>query len=262
MDNELLAETSNFLAPRREKFDGGFLMLLAIAVGTVLIWRLPWGNELLWPFTLLATWYHEMGHALTAMLLGGEVLGLHIYPNGSGLAIYQSADLGRIGRALVAAGGPVAPAVAGGAMIVGSRNVRATRVCLSALAAMLMLSALFWISWWESLVGALAIFALGLTIMALAFVGGNFLRTFILQLCGVQACISLWRHWSYFFTSVANVDGREQHSDAAVIAQALWLPTWFWGLLLTAFSLAVLLLSLWIAFRPHKESDFALDVAV
>jgi hypothetical protein len=196
------------------------------------------------------------------MLLGGEVLGLHIYPNGSGLAMYQSEDLGRMGRALVAAGGPVAPAVAGGLMIVCSRSAKPTRGCLFALGTMLVLSALFWISWWESFIGALAIFALGAGLLGLAAAGGDFLRTLTLQVCGVQACISLWRHWSYFFTSVANVGGREQHSDAAVIAQALWLPTWFWGVLLTAFSLGVLLTSLWIAFRPASEVSLEPDTAV
>jgi hypothetical protein len=242
------------IVPRpRRRIDGGPWTLLAIAAGTVLLWRVPWGPQALWPFTLLATWYHEMGHALTALLLGGKVLGLHIYPNGSGLAIHQGAGWGRMGQALIAAGGPVAPSVAGGLMIICSRNPRATQACLLGLGTLLALSALVWIDWWESLMGAIVIGTMSAAILLVALVGGEGLRTFILQVCGVQACIALWRDWSYFFTSQAAVGGQERHSDAGVIAQALWLPAWFWGFWLTVFSLAVLLGSLGISFRPANE---------
>lgn len=54
-----------------EKPDRQSVIWLVAAAGlTVLLWRFPWGNYLLYPFTLLATWFHEMGHGLTALLLG------------------------------------------------------------------------------------------------------------------------------------------------------------------------------------------------
>ena len=51
---------------------------------------------------------HEIGHGLTAILLGGEFYELHIFENGSGVAMYRFVDLitGRsVGQALIALGG-------------------------------------------------------------------------------------------------------------------------------------------------------------
>lgn len=252
MENYPLDESSWRGRPWR-RVDPGLVTLLLAAVGTVAIWRAPWGEQILWPFSLLATWYHEMGHALTAKLLGGEVLHLHIYTDGSGLAAYQGVGWGRLGQALVAAGGPVAPSVVGGLMLICSRRKGATRWCLLALGALLAFSAVVWIDWWESLIGAVAIFGLGAAILAILLLGGNFLRRLTLQLCGVQACIALWRDWDYFFAGAANVGGEVRHSDAAAIAEALWLPVGFWGFWLAAFSVAVLIVSLLVAFWPAGE---------
>jgi hypothetical protein len=180
-----------------------------------------------------------------------------VFADGSGLAKYVGpVALGRLGQALVAAGGPVAPSLAGGVMIACSRSKAATGWCLLALSVLLMLSAVVWIDWWESLLGAVAIFLLGAAILALTLLGANFLRTFVLQLCGVQACIALWRDWAYFFSSQAAVGGEVRHSDAAAIAQLLWLPHWFWGFCMAAFSIAVLLTSLAVAFRPRRTNEF------
>jgi hypothetical protein len=228
-------------------------MLVIVAVGTVVLWRIPWGEQILWPFTLLAAWYHEMGHAVAAMLLGGEAIELRIFLDGSGMAIHRGAGWGRLGQALVAAGGPIAPSLAGGAMIVCSRSKTASLGALLALGAVLAASAVFWVDWWESLGGAVAIFGFGAAITFIAVFGGNLLRTVTLQLCGVQACIALWRDWSYFFAADAVVGGEVRHSDAAAIADALWLPVPFWGVTLTGVSLAILLASLYLAFRPAPK---------
>jgi hypothetical protein len=41
------------------------------------------------------------------------------------------------------------------------------------------------------------------------------------------------------FSAQAIVNGVAMPSDSAVIAQALWLPYWFWGGVVAVFSLAV-----------------------
>ncbi|WP_414422192.1 M50 family metallopeptidase [Synechococcus sp. W60.1] len=106
------------------------LVWLVVAAGlTVLLWRFPWGNYILYPFTLLATWFHEMGHGLMAGRLGGEFHRLEIYPDGSGLAIHSGElFLGRVGQALVAAAGPMGPPLAGALFILASRRHTPTRL--------------------------------------------------------------------------------------------------------------------------------------
>ena len=95
--------------------------LVGIAIATVLLWQVPVGNLLLYPFSLLATWFHEMGHGLAAAALGADFERLVIYPDGSGYALYTSpADTMAITHALIAAAGLVGPSLAGAMLIVGS----------------------------------------------------------------------------------------------------------------------------------------------
>jgi hypothetical protein len=83
----------------------GISWLIGAAAVTLLLWQFSWGNYILYPFSILATWFHEMGHGLTALFLGGNFHKLVMLPNGSGYAVHSgSLFLGPIGRALVAAG--------------------------------------------------------------------------------------------------------------------------------------------------------------
>lgn len=59
-------------------------LLLGIALVSVLLWQISLGSLLLYPFTILATWFHEMGHGLAAMLTGSRFERLLIFSDGSG----------------------------------------------------------------------------------------------------------------------------------------------------------------------------------
>src|SRR5436305_1988951 len=92
-------------------------LLLLAGLITIVAWQFAIGRQILYPFTLLATYAHEMGHGLTALVLGGHFESLEMYANGSGLAQWTG-DLGRIARGLVAAGGLVGPSIAGATILV------------------------------------------------------------------------------------------------------------------------------------------------
>lgn len=211
------------------------------------MWQFPLGRMLLYPFTLLATWFHEMGHGLAAAALGGAFERLVIYPDASGYALYAlDANFPAAAHALIAAAGLVGPAAAGAAMIVASRSPRATRWLLVALGCALVLSTAIWV---RSLAGwivlpVFAIFALGV-----ALSGNARLRRFAIELLGVQAAISVWGDLGYLFSPGGVVDGRYARSDTAAIADALFLPYWLWGALLTAGIAALLWSALRFALR-------------
>ena len=59
--------------------------------------------------TLFSTLTHELGHGLTAMLVGGDFEKLVINWDGSGVTSWKG-NPGRIARGLVAAGGLIGPA--------------------------------------------------------------------------------------------------------------------------------------------------------
>lgn len=225
------------------------------ALVTIVAWRLPFGNYIVYPFTILATWFHEMGHGLTAMLTGGRFEKLIILPDGSGLA-YNSTNVGdlvsnRIQGALIAVGGPMGPAIAGAAFILASRRFQTARIALILLGGLMLLSVLIWV---RSLFGFVAIGLWGLVILGLAFKGSRHWQAFAIQLLGVQACLSTWQQLDYLFSAGAVISGQAMPSDSSQIAQNLLLPYWFWGGLMALVSALLLVGSLYFAYRPRRSA--------
>jgi hypothetical protein len=221
------------------------LWLLASAGASIILWQLPGGNYLLYPFTILATWFHEMGHGLSALFLGGHFEGLLLFPNGSGLAAYRI-DGGAWSQALIAAGGPLAPPLAGALLILAGRTFLSAYIGLLVLSSVLLLSVLVWV---RSPFGLLAITLWGGLIFMLALRASPWLKMFSVQFLGVQACISTYQQVGYLFIEAALIDGQAMHSDTGQIARHLGLPYWFWGALIALLSLLILLFSLRRAYR-------------
>jgi hypothetical protein len=234
------------------------LFLLAAAALTALAFQFPAGRWALYPFTLLATWFHEMGHGVTALVLGGQFDRLEIFRDGSGLAHWSGVGFGRLASAAVAAGGPLGPALAGAALILAGRSRAATRVALGVLGAALLLSNVLWV---RTAVGFVAVALWGVAVLGAAAVRGAGLRALAVQLLGVQACISTYRQVGYLFTRAVVLDGEARLSDTGQIAAALFLPHWVWGALLTVGCAALLLASLALAYRGAGPPALATHAA-
>jgi hypothetical protein len=218
-------------------------VLAGIALASIVLWQTALGSLLLYPFTILATWFHEMGHGIAAMLTGRGFERLQIFADGSGVAqSLRPADGYGLTDALIAASGPLGPAIAGALLIIASRSPAATRNALAVLGGALLLSTLIWV---RSLTGWLVLPTLGIGIALLALRGSLPWQRFAIQLLGVQACISVWRQFDYLFSPGGAVGGQAQRSDTAAIADVLLLPYWFWGATVSA---AILIL-LWLSFR-------------
>ncbi len=242
-DDDLLL--SDRLSEKTERV--GLIWLVAAAIATSLIWQLPIGNYILYPFSILATWFHEMGHGLAALLLGGNFQQLQIFPSGSGVATHSgNLFLGPVGRAVVAAAGPMAPPIVGGLIILASRRWRTAHLSLLLLGGALILSTLIWV---RSLFGLVAIPLLGILILAAALYCPRWVQIFTVQFLGVQACVSTYHQMDYLFTRQAIIGGQRLLSDSGQIAQNLLLPYWFWGGLMAIASLIILVQSLRSAYR-------------
>lgn len=220
------------------------IALIVIAVVTAILWQFQAGRYILYPFTILGTWFHEMGHGLSAMILGGSFKKLEIYANGSGLAIHSGTLLlGNIGNAIVAAAGPIGPSIAGAAFMLSSGKAKSTKFMLYFLGILLIISALIWV---RPLFGFGFIFILifGTAIFFIARKADFGLQRFTLRFLGVQACLSVYLSIDYLFSPGANVSGYQYLSDTSVIQQNLFLPYWMWGALILAFSALVIVQSL------------------
>lgn len=214
-------------------------LLVVIGLVSLFLWQTAIGSILLYPFTILTTWFHEMGHGLAALLIGAEFEHLLIYADGSGQAQLRIPDQSRLAPALVAAGGPLGPPLAGAGFILASRTARASRAAHAILGAGLIISCLVWV---RSGIGLVVLMPMGVALLALAWKGPREWSRLAIQVLGIQAAISTWQHLGYLFSQGGVVGGLAHRSDTQAIADALLLPYWFWG---GAISLAIALLLWW-----------------
>ncbi|MEZ5409629.1 MAG: M50 family metallopeptidase [Acidimicrobiales bacterium] len=223
--------------------DGELIRLFwgAVVLSLVLP-RIPYGRLLLYPFALLGTWAHEMGHGLTALFTGGRFRRLVIYRNLDGLAYFET---GSLRRALVAAGGLLAPAVVGGAFIVaGSREATAPFI-LTGLAGALVVSLVLFV---RNAFGWVALALVAAALVPVARYAPETVRIFVAQMVGIQLCVASWGSLDYMFTPhFHRSDGTYTESDTQMIANVLLLPYWFWGALIAALSITILAGSFYLA---------------
>lgn len=216
-------------------------VLLITVAGTLLLYLVPYGGYVAYPLVLLSTLAHEAGHGLAAVLVGADFQSLMLWADGSGVASW-SGRVGRLGQALVAAGGLVGPAVAAAVGFFLGRDPRHARVGLWIVAAALVVLNL-WVV--RNLFGFafVAVLALGLALVAARATPGWVQGTTVFL--AVQLALSVFSRGDYLFVAVAETGMGPMPSDVAQMAQALWLPYWFWGAVCGLLSLAVVAGGLW-----------------
>lgn len=217
-------------APGSQAEQLGRLFLAGVLV--VFAPHLPLGNYLIYPFMILGTWFHEMGHGLMALALGYDFDRLLIFANGSGLAESRiPADISPLARAAIAAGGPLGPSVIGSALILASARRKWWRAALVGLAAIIALSVLIWV---RTLTGWIVLPLIAAGLVLIAGRSGEGMVRFALQFLGMLAGLSMFLSWDYLFMENAVIGGQLMLSDTGAIAANLLLPHWVWAMGLVA----------------------------
>jgi hypothetical protein len=211
---------------------------------------LPFGAYLIYPFVMLTTWFHEMGHGLAALLMGQHFEQLLIFANGSGVA--QSAidpAASRFVNAGIAAGGPLAPSAVGALLIIASAHPRAWRAVLWLCAAAIIASTAVWV---RSPTGLWALPLVAAIIALVAWRGSPAWQRFALQFLGMLGAMSMLRDWNYLFAENAVIEGQAMLSDTGAIEASLGLPHWLWAGLILLVSGAMVGGALKYALAEHR----------
>ena len=208
----------------------GRLVLAGILI--VFLPSLPFGNYVIYPFIILTTWFHEMGHGLMALATGNQFLQLVILPDGSGVAT-STTDPSGLSRALVSMGGPLGPSVVGALLILASSVRRYWKPTLIGLAVVIVLSTLVWV---RSLTGWIVLPLVAALLVWVAWKGKDWLVLFSLQFLGVLAALSMFRDWDYLFSEGGMIGDQAMRSDTAAIAAELFLPYWVWAIVIIGLS--------------------------
>jgi TM2 domain-containing membrane protein YozV len=209
--------------------------MIASLIVTAALYTIPYVRVLAWPLVLLSTLAHELGHGLAAAVLGGRFEALRMYPDASGVATW-SGPLGRIGVATVAGAGLIGPALAAFCMLAFGRTPRGARMMLGCVGTGLVVVALLVA---RNPFGFVFILLLAGTLIAVA-TRSDRLAQMTVVLIAVQLALAVFSRSDYLFTRTAMTSAGPAPSDVTVMASALFLPYWFWGILCGALSLALL----------------------
>ena len=220
-------------------------LLLLAAITFFILSRIPYGDLIQWPFTIITTFIHEMGHGLSAIAVGGSIVKIELFQNGSGLATTMAIPGWR--RAVTAAGGLLAPSIIGGIFIVAGRSRRAASIIFICLSIFILISCALWI---RSIFGLAVLIPTGLIFLWLSRKKESGIDQFLIQFMGVHMLVDTFtRTIPYIFSRQATVGGQVRHSDSTAIAEHLIGGHFFWACIVAATALAIFALSLRITYR-------------
>lgn len=223
-------------------------MLLAVAVSVIVGSFVPFGSTILYPFTLLATWVHEMGHGLAAIAVGGRFDHLEIFASAGGLA-YTHHGPGWP-AAIVSLGGLLAPPVVGALMLVIARGPRRAQAVLVVLSIALVVSLAVWV---RSITGFIAVPLIAAFILVFVRWGSPRERMFAAQFLALRlAADTLGRGIHYLWSDQAKVAGKVSPSDIANVATALGGPRAFYSAIVTAVCVLILAVGVFAAWRRAR----------
>lgn len=236
----------------------GFALLASL-----LLWNLPFGGGLAYPFKQLATWFHEMSHGLLMVVTGAELDHVVVYRDTSGLS-YAVSSVEPLGTAAIAAAGYMGTPVWGGLLLVVTPTARAARIALLFLGTAMLATAIFVISPTPdgSYFGPYAIAGIGVGIALCGVALPARWVVFFSHFIAAQACINALLDVRVLFRPMQVVNGVVAGtSDSTAMAESTfgtrepWAVT-SWAVFWLVWSLAVLFLAVWISGRRATRFDY------
>ncbi len=241
------------MKPKLELLDENALLkqkALAIALlASLLLWNLPFGGLLLYPFKLLATWMHELSHGVVMFITGAGFDYIEIYRDTSGMAHAESAA-GPSSAAAIAAAGYMGVPLIGAIMLVIAQTRARARGVLIVLGASMVGTAILFIA---NTFGITVIAICGAVCLGLAAFPDDRVGTFAVNFIASQACINAVLDIRVLFRSNLVVNGQVMGaSDAHNMAKATFGTPWMWALIWLAWSFALFYVALRLAHqRQH-----------
>jgi hypothetical protein len=210
-------------------------LLLALLV-TLVLWNVPYGSYLLYPFKILATWLHESSHGVMMLLTGAGVKKLELFRDTSGLAV-PNHGVARGAQVAISSAGYMGTALLGAALLVLGKNPRRARLALGAVGLLMLLSAIVWVA---NGFGLVAVASFGVLAAALAGLGGDRTCVFVLNLIAAQSCINAVLDIRVLFAANLYVNGKPyQQSDAHAVSSMVGGPPWLWAAIWMLWSFAL-----------------------
>ena len=208
------------------------IALYVSVVITVILWAgfVPFSGLVAKPLFLLSTFFHELGHAIAALLVGHSVESIGVNWDGSGITWSAGPPNANLAGAIISAGGLIGPAITAAIMFTMGKNAKRSRMALGVFGAgMLLVDVLFV----RNLFGFIYVAIFGLLFLGLALKAGTEFTRFVIIFIATQLSLTVFTRADYLFSS-------NPASDVQQMAQALFLPYWVWGFVCGTLSVVIL----------------------
>ena len=225
--------------------------LLIITLLIIICMNIPIIKWILYPFTIFSTWIHELCHGLAAILTGGSISKIMIYPDTSGLA-YTAASPNR--RGFIASAGYQGTAIIGCLLLLFRRTKRGPRTGTMIIAVMMILSACIWI---RNIFGFIFIFIFGIILVGSAWkLPSTYIKNVYIILavtCTLNAITSV----KDLFGSNYVVNGTTSSTDAHTMSDVVGGSYILWAVLWLFLAIICTLIGILFAIPgPDEVADF------
>lgn len=228
--------------------------LVVALIASLLLWNVPFGGLVLYPFKLFATWLHEMSHGLVMLLSGAGFSHLEIFRDTSGIA-YAENGVGGFGRAAIASAGYTGAATLGGFLLVLGQFSRGARRVLYALGVALLVSLIFWVRN-DFGMGAVAIAAVAC--LAAARFASEAVALFLVNFLAAQSCVNAVLDIRVLFRPQLVINGQVVGaSDAHNMAAATFGSHWLWAAIWLGWSFLCFYVALRVVYLRQRRASAA-----
>lgn len=202
------------------------------------------------PFHYLATWAHELGHGLGAVLGGGKFNNMLITQHYGGLAFSEYPSDFSYWLSVVT--GLIGPSLAGFFVIAFGRRFKKARIVLWVLTVLLVLTALFFS---KDMFTRGVTLGLAVPIGAVAYWGSVPVRSLFTQIIGITLCLNAIAGFDYFFFKSGSLPEGLSLADTQILAKYFWGNQLFWALFISALSLLILYFAGRVAMIEQAKED-------
>lgn len=259
----LIAQTTGDNDNRITKFLKRDKPLLGAIAAMVLLMNFQKLSYILYPFKIFSTWIHELCHGTAAILVGGGISKLLIYPDTSGLA-WTYTDGATWKRGFVASAGYTGTAVLGMILLLFRRTHRGPTIGTISLGVLMIFSCIFYVRNTFALI-VLPIMAVVFILCAWKLKAKHlgYLYSFLAATCSFNAVDNI----SELFGGVGYVNGEVAEGDAHAVAEHWGGTNGIWATLWLVFALICSVVGLLFPFdgftykkgQQQQQNDNATD---
>ncbi|MBT4667304.1 MAG: M50 family metallopeptidase, partial [Opitutae bacterium] len=192
--------------------------ILAIYGGIILLDHVFWNTIIIYPLKILTVFFHELSHALAAIVTGGKVLEIVLVPEQGGHCLIAGGN-----GFLVSSAGYLGSLIWGGIILVSAANSRRDKQIMIALGAILIVVSFIWIRPFISF-GFIFCIILGGAMIGVGKYLPDKVNDWVLRTVGLTSCL-----YATLDVKDDTIDRNLQESDAGRLAEIAGMPSLFWG---------------------------------